>query len=119
MLGMEEDLPALLAEALHRKFPVEHADDDVVLFRGQRPVDDQDIPAEDARTFHRMAFHPHEEGGGGVLDQQLVEIELLLQVIIRRRGKAGAHPGGVDRDPRRRPPHQAVEGKLIHSLQFF
>jgi len=41
-------------------------------------------PSLDARLDHGGALHPHEEGGGRVRDEELVQVERLVNEVVRR-----------------------------------
>ena len=45
------------------------------LLVGATAVDDGDVARKKAGADHAFAGEPHGEGGGGIDDQQLVEIE--------------------------------------------
>jgi len=55
----------------------------------QRAIHDQDVAVVQTGALHRIASQPHEIGGGGMLDQQFVEIEVAVQVVVGGRGEAG------------------------------
>jgi hypothetical protein len=43
----------------------------------------------DAGAHHGVALHAQEVGGLLALDQELIEVQAVLDVVVRRRGKAG------------------------------
>ena len=57
-------------------------------------VDDRDIAGKNAGAGHALALDADGEGGGRMLDQQLVEIERPVDVVLGRRRKSrGGRPG--------------------------
>src|SRR5690606_29870518 len=64
---------------------------------GQGAVDHQNVVREDTGTGHRLTFHPHKERSGRMADAQLIQIEGLFNVVLRRRRKASRDALGVQR----------------------
>jgi hypothetical protein len=56
---------------------------------GDGAVDHDEITRMDAGPDHGVALHAQEVGGLLALHQELIEVETVLDVIVRRRGKAG------------------------------
>jgi len=77
-------------QPLNRQFALHHRNHDPVLDRPQGAVNHQDIARMNPRPEHRVPLGSYEKGGGGVLDQELVEVELGLDIVVGRRGKPGA-----------------------------
>src|SRR5690606_10761302 len=70
---------------------------DVARPGGQGAVDHQNVVREDTGTGHRLTFHPHKEGSRRMADAQLIQIEGLFNVVLRRRRKASRDALGVQR----------------------
>ena len=63
---------------------VDQGEHDTAVEGRQGAVDDRDITGEKAGPRHALARDPQREGGGRVVDQQLVEIERLVQIVLGR-----------------------------------
>ena len=90
---LKGNLIAALTQSFHGELPVDHRHDDLAINRGDRAVDNQDVPVVDVDILHGAALRPNEEGGHRVADKLLVEVNRPLDVIVRRGGKAGLDPG--------------------------
>ena len=67
-----------MEQARHGQLAVEHGDHDIVVLGLQRAVHDQDIPVVQPDPLHRVTGESDVVGRGGVLDQQLVQIEVAI-----------------------------------------
>src|SRR5690606_35730538 len=63
----------------------------------QGAIHHQNVVREDTGTGHRLTFHPHKEGSRRMADAQLIQIEGLFNVVLRRRRKASRDTLGVQR----------------------
>ena len=70
--------------ALDGEFAVEQRQHDAVVGRRDGTVDDGDVARKKPGADHAFAGEPHGESGGGIDDQQLVEIERTVQIILGR-----------------------------------
>ena len=77
-LGDQPDLIECPLEAADQHFTVQGGDDHLAIGGLYRAVDDDDIAMEDARADHGVAVHPHEECGGLIPYQLLVQIDTSL-----------------------------------------
>ena len=65
-------------------------------------VDDRDIAGKDAGAGHALALDADREGGGRMLDQQLVKIERPVDIVLGRRRKSRSGRPGHHRHAQRR-----------------
>jgi hypothetical protein len=66
--------PRLRTPAPYQHLPIQDHDDDTVERRCQRAIYDQHIMVVDAQAAQRVPFHLDIEGGGGALDEELLEV---------------------------------------------
>ena len=88
VLGCEMPLPRDPFQAFDGQLAVENGNDDVVRLRADPAIDDQQIAIEYPGIAHRFPGGADEERGCGPADQMLIEVELALDMIVRRTGKA-------------------------------
>ena len=74
------------AQRLHSEVAVDACDDYVAVRRTEGPVDNEQVAVGDPRAGHRVALDAHEVGGGGPLDEKLVQVERRLEVLLGGRG---------------------------------
>src|SRR5690606_2264233 len=84
-------------QLLNRHRPFQAGNHNVAMPGGQRAIHHQNVVREDTGTGHRLAFHPHKERSRRMADAQLVQIEGLLYIVLRRRRKASRDALGVQR----------------------
>jgi len=109
VLGDESDLAVTLVEALDREFPVHDRDHDALVPRRFRAVDDEQVAVVNVRIVQAIPLHMGEERRGGMLDEMFMQVELFLEVIVRRRGKAGRDALREIRDAARAGPGRGDE----------
>ncbi len=76
--------PFISSQALDCQFPVQGANDDLAWHRLNGAVNHQDIIVVDARIEHGLALRPRKKGRGGLLHQQLVQVQGFLDKVIWR-----------------------------------
>lgn len=79
------------SKAFHRKLTVEYRDDNAFILCLEGSVDNENIFAADACIDHGIAVDANEVGGGGMLDEMAIQVELLLDAVVRGRRKTGWH----------------------------
>lgn len=89
VLGREKEPAVKAAKPFDRQVAVHGRDDDAAGPGLHGPVHHQDVAGVDARAGHGITAGPDVEGGGRVLDAQLVEVERLVQVVLGRARKSG------------------------------
>ena len=65
------------------KFSIDDGDDEGAIFWRQGAVYDQQVAGVDFAFSWFVTLSSHKKGGGWVLDQVLIEVELLLDCIAR------------------------------------
>jgi hypothetical protein len=110
ILRRQDDDSAPAPVALDGEFAVEQCQHDAVVGRRDRPIDHGDITWKKPDADHAFAGESHGERGGGIGDQQFVEIERTVEIILGRRGEAA-----LDDDAGERHRH-AVAG--LHVEKF-
>ena len=80
-------------ETAYHQFTVEYSHNDTAVGEFDGPVHNQYIIVEDARVFHRVAFHAEEKSGGFVADELFVEVDAPFHVIIGRCPETGGIGG--------------------------
>ena len=85
---------SLFPESFHREIAVDAGDDDVAVGGADGAVDDEDVAVVDSGTDHGVARDANEVGGGGALDEKLVEVERRLDVLFGGGGEAGYDGSG-------------------------
>ena len=88
---------ALPAPDLEGSLAVDVDDHDVTVLRRQRAIDDGEVAVEQALADHTVAGDPHQEGRGAIGDQKALEVDLLLDEVVRRARLVGAHGAGEQR----------------------
>jgi hypothetical protein len=97
VLRNEEGTLVVDEQTLDGEFAIEHGHDDFAALDGLGPVYDQDIVLVNVDALHAVAFDAHTEGAVGLVDQVFVQIEVKLDVIVRRRRKARLNGASVQR----------------------
>ena len=62
-------------EGADGQFAVNHGDHDGILGRGERPVHNQGVAAENTMLDHPVTLDRHEKGRRRMLDEMLIETE--------------------------------------------
>ncbi len=75
-------------EPFDREFAIDHRNDHTPIAGRERTVYDQDIARVNPRLPHGLPRHTHKEGGGGMLNEMLIEVQGAIEVIIRWGGIA-------------------------------
>ena len=83
-MARQDDGRATAPVTLHGKFAVEQCQHDAVVGRRDGAIDHGDVAWKKPGADHAFAGEPHGEGGGGIDDQQLVEVERTVQIILGR-----------------------------------
>ena len=88
VFGFELDGVTFFAEAFDGQFSIDGGDDDTAIRGFEASVDDEEVSVVNASTNHGVSRGPDEEGGGGLLDEVLIEVEGSFEVIIGGGGEA-------------------------------
>jgi hypothetical protein len=75
-------------QAFHRVLAVKGHDDNAAVVRLRSTIHYKKITVEDAGVSHGIAIDPHQERGGLVLNQEVVEIERGFKVVLSGTRKA-------------------------------
>jgi hypothetical protein len=70
------------AEPFDGQFAVNDRDHNVAVAGFDGPVHDQEVAIVNTCPHHRVAARADVEGGGGVLDKVLVEVEVTVNVVV-------------------------------------
>lgn len=80
-------------QLLHRELAIHRGDHHAAMPGLAAAVDYQQVAIADPVVDHAVTGRPHEVGGRRVGNTQLIEIDGLLGVVLRRRRKATGHRG--------------------------
>lgn len=92
-IGGEQGRAWSLLECLDGELAIQAGHYDGTVAGLDRPIDYQQVTIIDASLHHAVTAGPDIEGGGRVLDAKLVQIDGLLDVVLRGRGEAACHWG--------------------------
>ena len=98
VLGSQMRLTADLLEPLDGEVALRNGNDDIVGFGCYAAINDQQIAIEDTYAAHRFSRRMYEERSRRPAHQMLVEVELALDVVIRRAWKPSRHLGAEQWD---------------------
>lgn len=87
-VGWQQGGAGVLLQLLDGELAIQAGQHNGALARSDSPVDDQQVTIIDAFSYHAVPTGPHIEGGRRVLHADLVEVDGLLDVVLRRAGEA-------------------------------
>lgn len=99
VLRQQLDHAPALVQPLHHQLAFHQGDHDAGGARRLRAVHDQRAAGENAGSGHGVPGHLHEEGGGRIGDEALVQVQLFQLVVLDGRRKArlpGLYLAAVD-----------------------
>lgn len=95
--GFKPDVATASAVALDGELSADDTEDDAAVSSCQCAINNRNVSGKDAGAVHTIPCNPHGERRRWVRDEQFVEVEWLIEVVVRRRRKpcrdAGHHQG--------------------------
>lgn len=84
-------------DALDRQFAIQRGHHHLIVARSFRAVHDEDVSVVQACVAHGIAADAYKECGGGVPHKVLVQVKGLVDVVVRRGGKARLNGAQIER----------------------
>lgn len=91
-------------QAFYRELAVDCGNDNSAILGFEGTIHDEKVAVMDAGSPHRMTGNSGEKGRRGMFDQMRIEIQPLVDVIVRRGGEARGNPAGKKRQVHRYSP---------------
>lgn len=79
----ESEPLSLLLEILEGHISIKWSYHDITILRGERPIEDDDIPLSNACILHAISLHFHEIRTRWMLDEVLLQVHLTRRMRLR------------------------------------
>jgi len=101
VFGFEKNPSVPLPKPLHGEIAVEHRHHDLPVPWFDGTINDKNIPARYSSAAHRVSLGTNEEGGGGIGDHVLVEIDGIFDPVFPRGRQSRLNRGACKWDAER------------------